>query len=178
MCVGFWVLGAGGWIPACSDLYEIGITACHSSENKPRSGFVDQNTHFHLPWCRWQPAWLIAMKIGHVKPVVGATLVVVRSRRQPVFIPLCGLRKAMVIPSVARNLGCPVNVVGTIPATRPVLYGEDFWIPHSAALRSEYLIRVATLITWNEDRRAPVAGAEVKAAGAPESSRAPRANRG
>ena len=53
--------------------------------------------HFHLPWCRWQPAWLIAMKIGHGKPVVGATLVVARSRRQPVFIPLCGLCKAMVI---------------------------------------------------------------------------------
>ena len=46
---------------------------------------------------RWQPAWLIAMKIGHGKPVVGATLVVARSRRQPVFIPLCGLRNAMVI---------------------------------------------------------------------------------
>ena len=57
--------------------------------------------HFHLPWCRWQPAWLIAMKIGHVKPVVGATLVVARSRRQPVFIPLCGLRNAMVIPRSA-----------------------------------------------------------------------------
>ena len=53
--------------------------------------------HFHLPWCRWQPAWLIAMKIGSGKPVVGATLVVARSRRQPVFIPLCGLRNAMVI---------------------------------------------------------------------------------
>ena len=37
------------------------------------------------------------MKIGHVKPVVGATLVVARSRRQPVFIPLCGLCNAMVI---------------------------------------------------------------------------------
>ena len=53
--------------------------------------------HFHLPWCRWQPAWLIPLKIGSVKPVVGATLVVARSRRQPVFIPLCGLRNAMVI---------------------------------------------------------------------------------
>ena len=103
---------------------------------------------------------------------------VARPRRKPIFVPLCGLRKAMVIPSVARNLGCPVNVVGAIPATRPVLYGEDFWIPHFAALRSEYLTRVATLITWNEDRRAPVAGAEVKVARGPESSRAPRANRG
>ena len=53
--------------------------------------------HFHLPWCRWQPAWLVAMKAGPGKPVVGATLVVARSRRQPVFIPLCGLRNAMVI---------------------------------------------------------------------------------
>ena len=47
---------------------------------------------------------VISMKIGTDKPVVGATLVVARSRRQPVFIPLCGLRKAMVIPSAARNL--------------------------------------------------------------------------
>ena len=76
---------------------------CHSSENKPRSGFVDQNTHFHIPWCRWQPAWLIAMKIASGKPAVGATLVVARSRHQPVFIPLCGLRKAMVIPNVAER---------------------------------------------------------------------------
>ena len=41
------------------------------------------------------------MKIGSGKPVVGATLVVARSRRQPIFIPLCGLRKAMVIPAKA-----------------------------------------------------------------------------
>ena len=47
---------------------------------------------------------VIAMKIGPDKPVVGATLVVARPRHQPVFIPLCGLRKAMVIPSAARNL--------------------------------------------------------------------------
>ena len=93
------------------------MTVCHSSENKPRSGFVDQNTHFHLPWCRWQPAWLIAMKTGSGKPVVGATLVVVRSRRQPVFIPLCGLRKAMVIPSAARNLGWFVVVFEAVSAT-------------------------------------------------------------
>ena len=31
------------------------------------------------------------MKTGPVKPVVGATLVVARPRRQPIFIPLCGL---------------------------------------------------------------------------------------
>ena len=37
------------------------------------------------------------MKAGTGKPVVGATLVVARSQRQPVFIPLCGLRNAMVI---------------------------------------------------------------------------------
>ena len=37
------------------------------------------------------------MKTGSGKPAVGATLVVARSRRQPVFILLCGLRKAMVI---------------------------------------------------------------------------------
>ena len=24
--------------------------------------------HFHLPWCRWQPAWLIAMKAGPANP--------------------------------------------------------------------------------------------------------------
>ena len=60
--------------------------------------------HFRAWWCRWQPTWAIAMKIGTDKPVVGAILVVARSRRQPVFIPLCGLHKAMVIPSEARNL--------------------------------------------------------------------------
>ena len=42
------------------------------------------------------------MKIGPDKPVVGATLVVARPRHQPVFIPLCGLRKAMVIPNAAQ----------------------------------------------------------------------------
>ena len=41
------------------------------------------------------------MKIGSGKPVVGATLVVARSLHQPIFIPLCGLRKAMVIPANA-----------------------------------------------------------------------------
>ena len=39
------------------------------------------------------------MKTGPGKPVVGATLVVARSRHQPVFIPSYGLRKAMVIPA-------------------------------------------------------------------------------
>ena len=24
--------------------------------------------HFHLPWCRWPPAWLIATKIDHRQP--------------------------------------------------------------------------------------------------------------
>ena len=43
------------------------------------------------------------MKIGPDKPVVGATLVVARSRHQPVLIPLCGLRKAMVIPNCERS---------------------------------------------------------------------------
>ena len=42
---------------------------------------------------------VIPLKVGSGKPVVGATLVVARSRHQPVFIPLCGLRKAMVIPA-------------------------------------------------------------------------------
>ena len=37
------------------------------------------------------------MKTGSGKPAIGVTLVVARSRRQPVFILLCGLRKAMVI---------------------------------------------------------------------------------
>ena len=46
------------------------------------------------------PDVVIAMKITSGKPVVGATLVVARSRHQPVFIPLCGLRKAMVIPGM------------------------------------------------------------------------------
>ena len=44
-----------------------------------------------------------AMKIGSGKPVVGATLVVARPRRQPIFIPLCGLHKAMVIPNAAKR---------------------------------------------------------------------------
>ena len=47
-------------------------------------------------------AMVIAMKIGTDKPVVGATLVVARSRHQPVLIPICGLRKAMVIPNAAQ----------------------------------------------------------------------------
>ena len=84
-------------------------SSCHSSENslcsttipsfrrRPESSLRSPPTldyrrkdcrHFHLPWCRWQPAWLITMKIGSGKPVVGATLVVARSQRQPVFIPL------------------------------------------------------------------------------------------
>ena len=54
------------------------------------------------------------MKIGPDKPVVGATLVVARPRRQPVFVPLCALRKAMVIPSAARNLKSSPN------KTRPI----------------------------------------------------------
>jgi hypothetical protein len=41
------------------------------------------------------------MKIGSGKPVVGATLVVARSRRQPVFIPLMWPDKAIVIPNTA-----------------------------------------------------------------------------
>ena len=57
--------------------------------------------HFHLPWCRWQPAWLIAMKIGSGKPVVRATLVVARSRHQPTFISLMWPDKAIVIPRSA-----------------------------------------------------------------------------
>ena len=52
---------------------------------------------------------VIAMKIGSGKPVVGATLVVARSRHQPVFIPLCGLCKAMVI---AMKIGSGKPVVG------------------------------------------------------------------
>ena len=43
------------------------------------------------------------MKTGSGKPVVGATLVVARSRHQPVFISLCGLCKAMVIPAKERH---------------------------------------------------------------------------
>ena len=43
------------------------------------------------------------MKIGSGKPVVGATLVVARSRHQPVFISLCGLHNAMVIPNAAKR---------------------------------------------------------------------------
>ena len=48
---------------------------------------------------------VIATKIGSGKPLVGATLVVARSRHQPVFIPLCGIHMAMVIPakSLPRN---------------------------------------------------------------------------
>ena len=42
----------------------------------------------------------LAMKIGSGKPVVEATLVVARSRSQPNFIPLCGIRKAMAIPTI------------------------------------------------------------------------------
>ena len=43
------------------------------------------------------------MKTGSGKPVVGATLVVARSRHQPVFISLYGLCKAMVIPAKERH---------------------------------------------------------------------------
>ena len=86
--------------------------------------------HFHDWWCRWQPTWAIAMKvkphnlhtvidmkIGSCKPVVGATLVVARPRRQPIFIPLCGLHKAMVIP-MKRGSGKPV-VGATLVAFAP-----------------------------------------------------------
>ena len=43
------------------------------------------------------------MKIGSGKPVVGATLAVARFRHQPVFISLCGLHNAMVIPNAAKR---------------------------------------------------------------------------
>ena len=59
----------------------------------------------------------IAMKIGPDKPVVGATLVVARSRHQPVFIPLCGLRKAMVIPNAAQ----PHPVIPNAAQPHPVI---------------------------------------------------------
>ena len=66
---------------------------------------------------------VIAMKIGSGKPVVGATLVVVRSRRRPVFIPLCDLRKAMVIPRCARNLKSMI--------TRPVSQCHAYIVTNS-----------------------------------------------
>ena len=53
------------------------------------------------------------MKIGPDKPVVGATLVVARSRRQPVLIPLCGLHKAMVIPNAAQPHPVIAMKIGT-----------------------------------------------------------------
>ena len=53
------------------------------------------------------------MKIGTDKPVVGATLVVARPRRQPVFIPLCGLHKAMVIPNAAQPHPVIAMKIGT-----------------------------------------------------------------
>ena len=43
------------------------------------------------------------MKIASGKPVVGATLVVARPRRQPIFISLYGLHKAIVIPNAERS---------------------------------------------------------------------------
>ena len=51
--------------------------------------------------------------------LVGAdALVVARPHHQPIFIPLCGLRKAMVIPSAARNLKSMI----TIPDSRCRVY--------------------------------------------------------
>ena len=81
----------------------------HSCEGRnPVSDPVTRSRHFHSRYEGSNPhdifrtkhsTSVIAMKIGTDKPVVGATLVVARSQRQPVFIPLCGLRKAMVIPN-------------------------------------------------------------------------------
>ena len=73
-----------------------GVTVCHCSENRPR------------------------------QTRRGTTLVVARSRRQPVFIPLCDLCKAMVIPSAARNLGCFSVVIEAVPATELRLKAKDF----------------------------------------------------
>ena len=65
--------------------------------------------HFHLPWCRWQPAWPIAMKTAVHRPTPSYRRKPVSSPRpldsslhrsdgEPTtFIPLYGLRKAIVI---------------------------------------------------------------------------------
>ena len=108
--------------------------------------------HFHLPWCRWQPAWLIAMKIGSGKPVVGATLVVARSRRQPVFIPLCGLRNAMVIlrSAATKNLqslprradrGRQNGIVAMIQPRLPVIPLKIACVPPPTVIPAESLPR-------------------------------------
>ena len=68
------------------------------------------------------------MKIGSGKPVVGATLVVARSRHQPVFISLCGLHNAMVIAMKTGLCG--------LPGANPFSMWPDIVIPN-AAKRSE-----------------------------------------
>ena len=76
---------------------------------------------FHLQRCRQRPAWTIAMKIEARStnpsfPRRACPRAPTRGRESrgegkgpPIFIPLCGLRKAIVIPSAAesRNLKCP-----------------------------------------------------------------------
>ena len=83
------------------------------------------------------------MKIGSGKPVVGATLVVARSRHQPVFISLCGLHNAMVI---AMKTGSGKPAVGATlvvarsrrqPLFIPLMWPDKAIVIPNAAKRSE-----------------------------------------
>ena len=100
------------------------------------------------------------MKIGPDKPVVGATLVVARPRRQPVFVPLCSLRKAMVIPRLTRRntlcslffLRVPRALCGATPRTCQTL-GFALRYTHNR-LRSPRMISLSVYLTAKEGREA------------------------
>ena len=87
--------------PSVCRRHREGFFCCHSEERS------DEESTISLRPCRGgrhrdrsrrhKPHRGIPLKITPVQPPVGATLVVAPSRRQPFFIPLCDLRKAMVI---------------------------------------------------------------------------------
>ena len=64
------------------------------------------------------------MKIGSGKPVVGATLVVARSRQQPIFIPLCCLSQGH---GDSRKRPVPYPRYGGDPCLTPPPFKEEGW---------------------------------------------------
>ena len=76
-----------------------------------------------MPTFTKNPPSVFATKIGTGKPVVGATLVVARSRRQPIFISLMWPDKAMVIPAkqdLCKTLS-PLSATSALSAVNPLI---------------------------------------------------------
>ena len=113
---------------------------CHQSLNNRETNplFIpsDEGGTPHDIFPTHPPTPVIAMKIGSGKPVVGATLVVARPRRQPIFIPLCGLHKAMVIPNAAKR--SEESKILALPHSPPMQYSPlSSYLCALRALRGE-----------------------------------------